>query len=641
MKDTKTKPGGAERRPDNPHKPSRPLGQDLLLMAGLSGLSLVLLWLIFPPRCAWPLAFVGLVPWALAVCRIQRPWVAHWGSFLFGWLFFLWNLSWLWPVTGLGYLALAFYLALYWTLTAWALRTGRRAGISPVWTLPVIWVGCEFLRGWVMTGLPWLYLSHAFYKQLIFIQISDLVGAYGVTFIVALVNGALIEWGLYLWRCPTERRRRKPALIGSLAAVVLLIGNYAYGWYRLNESEFTDGPRVAVIQEDFLLSSTPPYSEHQFVVFARYLALAAEAAREKPDLLVFPETVWASTQNIDFVREELQAPEEVSADTWQYGKLCDNATAAFARGDYAGVNQVIARFERSLNSHNSREQSKYQLPRLPAEGGPPVTLVCGSVSLDTSPEQAYPRQERFNSALIYDPDGQQRSERYDKIHLVPFGEFVPFRNARVLGIDLHWLYRLLNRLSPFSYGGTIEYSLTAGRQLTVFNLEVGDETYRFGTPICYEDTVPYLPRRYVQQSGQRRVDFLVNISNDGWFLHSDELPQHLAICTFRAIENRIGIARAVNTGISGFIDPTGRIYSLVEEDERTYGPGLIGYRVGTIEIDQRSTLYGRTGDWFAMLCVLCTTALWGGAIVTRWVFALQKRLVARRARKRGKEHAAS
>ena len=640
MKDTKIKSGGAKGHP-TPHNPSRPLGQDLLLMTGLSGLSLVLLWSIFPPRCVWPLAFIGLVPWALAVCRIHRPWVAHWGSFLFGWIFFLWNLSWLWPVTGLGYAALAFYLGLYWTLTAWALRTGRRAGISLVWTLPLVWVGCEYLRGWVMTGFPWLYISHAFYKQLIFIQVSDLVGAYGVTFIVALVNGALIEWGLYLWHCPSEPRRRKPVLIGSVAAVLLLIGNYAYGWYRLNEAEFSDGPRVAVIQEDFPLHSTPPYSEHQFVVFSHYLAMAAEAAVEKPDLVVFPETVWGSTQNIDFVREELQAPEEVSADTWQYGKLCNNATAAFARGDYAGVNQVIARFERSLNSQASSEQDKYQLPRLPAEGGPPVTLVCGSVSLDISPEQAYPRQERFNSALVYDADGQQRRERYDKIHLVPFGEFVPFRNTRVLGIDLHWLYRLLNRLSPFSYGGTIEYSLTPGRQLTVFNLEIGDDTYRFGTPICYEDTVPYLPRRYVQQGGQRRVDFLVNISNDGWFLHSDELPQHLAICTFRAIENRIGIARSVNTGISGFIDPNGKIYSLVEEQNRTHGPGLAGYRVDTIKIDQRSTIYGRTGDWFAMLCVLCTAALWGGAIVTRWVFALQKRLAARRARKRGKEHAAS
>ena len=612
-----------------------PLWRDLLMVLGLFALSLILLSLIFPPRDVWPLAFVGLVPWAVAVCRVQRPWLAHWGSFLLGWVFFLVNLKWLMPVTGLGFFALAFYLAIYWPLAAWAVRTGRRAGISPVWSLPFIWVACELLRGWVMTGFPWLFLAHAFYEQVWFIQISDTVGAYGVTFIVALVNGVLVEWLLCWWRPTRARPRLLNAVLGSAAAGLVLIGNILYGQYRLGQGDFEDGPRIAVVQEDFPQWSREPYSEHQYVVFAKYLALGAEAARERPDLLVFPETAWGSTQNIDFVEEELQAPEGVSALTWQYGKLCHSATSAFARGDYAEVNQVIARFERALNASIRAGQPKYELPRLPAEGGPAVSLVVGSVSLEVLPEEAYPGQRRFNSALVYDQNGEQRRERYDKIHLVPFGEVVPFRNARFLGLDLHWLYRRLNELSPFSYGGTIEYSLSPGERYTVFNLEVGAETTRFGVPICYEDTVPYVPRRFVWQGGQRRVDFLVNISNDGWFLHSAELPQHLAICVFRAVENRVAIARAVNTGVSGFIDPSGRMYSLVEEEGRTYGAGLVGYRVARVKLDDRTSCYGRLGDWFAILCVLCASALWGGAIVTRWVYNLQKWLLTRRARKRG------
>ncbi len=636
MKHTASKQRNDDRHDGAAMRPVGPLWRDLLLMIALSALSFIFLSLIFPPRGVWPLAFVGLVPWTVAVCRVQRPWVAHWGSFLLGWVFFLVNLKWLMPVTGLGFIALAFYLAIYWPLAAWAVRTGRRAGISPAWSLPLIWVACEFLRGWVMTGFPWLFLAHAFYKQTVFIQICDLIGAYGVTFIVALVNGVLIEWLLCWWRAAGEKPRRVNALVGTAAAVLVLLGNVFYGKYRLDQADFRDGPRVAVIQEDFLQWSSAPFSqEPQFVIFARYLALAAEAAREEPDLLVFPETVWGSTQNIDFVEKELQAPEEVSVDTWQYGKLCHNATSALARGDYAAVNQVIARFERALNTNIRAHRPKYELPRLPAEGGPPVTLVVGSVSLETLPEQAYPRQKRFNSALVYDSNGEQRRQRYDKIHLVPFGEVVPFRNARCLGLDLHWLYRWLNKLSPFSYGGTIEYSLWPGEDYTVFDLDIGDETVRFGVPICYEDTVPDVPRQYVWESGRRRVDFLINISNDGWFLHSEELPQHLAICVFRAVENRVGIARAVNTGISGFIDPSGQLYSLVEEDGRTYGAGLTGYRVASVKLDDRGSFYGRFGDWFAILCVLATSALWGGAIVTRWVFNLQKRLAARRARKRG------
>jgi apolipoprotein N-acyltransferase len=620
-------------QPRTPARHASPLWRDLLLMAGMSALSLIFLRLIFPPRGVWPLAFVALAPWAVAVCRVQRPWVAHWGSFACGWVFFLVNLAWLMPVTGLGFVALAFYLGIYWPLTAWAIRTGRRAGISPVWSLPFIWVGCEFLRGWVMTGFPWLFLAHAFYKHAGFIQISDTLGAYGVTFIVALVNGLVVEWALRWWRVAGEQPRLGNALLGSVVVLLVLVGNSFYGRYRLQQAEFEDGPRVAVIQEDFPLSSTPPYSEHQFVIFARYMALAAEAAREEPDLLVFPETVWAATQNIDFVERELQAPDEMSPDTWQYGKLCHKATSAFARGDYAGVNEVIARFESALRPQTPEGQAAIQLPRLPAEGGPPVTLVVGSVSLEILPGEVSPDQKRLNSALVYEKDGGQRRERYDKMHLVPFGEFVPFRNTRVLGIDLHWLYRLLNRLSPFSYGGTQEYSLTAGERYTPFELNVDDQVTSFGTPICYEDTVPYVIRNYVWDGRDRRLDFLVNISNDGWFLHSDELPQHLASCVFRAVENRIGIARAVNTGISGFIDPAGRVYSLVEKDGHAYGPGTIGYRVAPIKLDQRVSAYGRFGDWFALLCVAGTLALWIGAVVTRWVFALQKRLAARRARK--------
>ena len=633
MKPSAPKPGSAQRQPRTPARSVRPLWRDLLLMVGLNAVGLVILWLIFPPRELWPLAFVSLVPWALAVCRVQRPWLVHWGSFLFGWLFFATNLDWLWPVTGAGYLALSFYLAIYWPLAAWAIRTGRRAGISPVWSLPFIWVACEFLRGWLMTGFPWFFLAHAFYKHAGFIQISDTVGAYGVTFIVALVNGLVVEWALRWWRMEGEPRRWTNAVIGTVVTLLVLIGNFFYGKYRLEQVEFADGPRVAVVQEDFVLTSQPPYGEHPYVIFAKYLALAAEAAREKPDLLAFPETVWTAAQNIDFVERELQAPDEQSPVTWQFGKLCHNATSAFARGDYAAVNAAIARLESALRAQQPERQSPVQLPRLPAEAGPPVTLVVGSVSLEILPEEAYPKQKRFNSALVYDKDGVQRRVRYDKIHLVPFGEFVPFRNTHWLGISFHWLYRFLNQLSPFSNGGTLEYSLWPGAQYTIFDLAFDDRTAHFAVPICYEDTVPSVIRKFVWDGSRRRADFLVNISNDGWFLHSDELPQHLAICVFRAVENRVGIARAVNTGISGFIDPDGQIYSLVVKDGQTYAPDTVGYQVAPVKLDQRSSFYGRFGDWFAILCVALTAVLWVGAIVTRWVFALRKHLAARRARR--------
>jgi apolipoprotein N-acyltransferase len=174
----------------------REIGQCVLL----SGLTVALFAWISPPYALPLLAFVCLAPWLLSVLTIRRAWLVHWSSFVFGWLLFLINLRWLMPVTGLGYAALAFYLAIYWPLTAWAVRTGRRHGIAPLWSFPIIWVACEYLRAWLMSGFPWLFLAHSLYSQSWLIQISDLVGAYGVSFLLALVNAVVV--GLILMRRP-------------------------------------------------------------------------------------------------------------------------------------------------------------------------------------------------------------------------------------------------------------------------------------------------------------------------------------------------------------------------------------------------------------------------------------------------------
>ncbi len=197
----------------------------------------------------------------------------------------------------------------------------------------------------------------------------------------------------------------------------------------------------------------------------------------------------------------------------------------------------------------------------------------------------------------------------DKTHPVLFGEAVPFRFGR-----LRFLYLWLNGLSPFGAGG-FEYSLTAGEEVGIFDMTTAGEngrSYRFGTPICYEDVMPYVIRRFVwdREKSVKRVDFLLNISNDGWFQHLSELPQHFAICTFRAVENRVGIARTVNTGISGFIDPNGRAYEKM-------AVGEIGVRVAAVMTDTRVSLYSRTGNVFALCCAAAWCLLCIDYIVVR------------------------
>lgn len=614
--------------------------RDLRLAALPCIATLLLLTAIFPPVEFWPLAFVCLAPWIWSACVCRRAWMAYWLAELVGWGFYLVNLYWLIPVTGLGYVALAFYLAIYWPMIVWAVRTGRRRGISPVFSLPITWVACEFLRASVMSGFPWFFIGHALYRELPLIQVSDLGGAYAVSFVAAMVNGLLVE--LLLQRFPAATPEARPAskrtvLFGAVTTLAVTAGSVGYGYWRIQSATFIKGPRVAVIQEDFPLRNTKPHSAPEQVIFARYMAIAGQAALKQPDLIAFPETPWNAVQNRGFLEVAHRSAEIVNAAAYLFGKPCDEAVSALARGDHMRANQWIERLERDLEltdrQADSSEASATHLPRLPDENNRrPVAVVVGAVSIERV-ESATSRWLRFNSALFYEPTGEQLRERYDKIHLVPFGEAVPFRYT-----SLHFLYRWLNALSPFSQGGKFDYSLTPGVEYTLFKVNAAHDgrTYRFGTPICYEDVMPYVSRNLVWKNGERQADFLVNISNDGWFLHSAELPQHLAICVFRAVENRVSIARAVNTGISGFIDPNGRLYSLVNRDGRSWGSDIAGYSIEEMLIDRRSSLYGRIGDWFGVLCLILTGALWFDAVGSRWIASIFHRFSSR-SRSKGSE----
>jgi apolipoprotein N-acyltransferase len=252
-----------------------------------------------------------------------------------------------------------------------------------------------------------------------------------------------------------------------------------------------------------------------------------------------------------------------------------------------------------------------------------AVVVTGSATIIPTPSDLRTDEQRYNSATVLTADGAE-PQRYDKIHLVYFGEVVPFRFTR-----LHFLYLWLNRLMPFSgLNGEYEYSLTRGEAFRVFTMNApskGGEAYAFGIPICYEDVMPYVSREFVYGgSNVKRCEFLLNISNDGWFGRGVQQPQHLAICVFRAVENRVGIARAVNTGVSGFIQPSGRVHEVVKADPTNPWPGKCGYAVASVGVDSRFTVYSRYGDWFAWSCAL----MWLLLFIDYWIT---------RARTRGNE----
>jgi apolipoprotein N-acyltransferase len=234
------------------------------------------------------------------------------------------------------------------------------------------------------------------------------------------------------------------------------------------------------------------------------------------------------------------------------------------------------------------------------------------------------RHRRFNSALLFNAQGKAEA-KFDKMHRVPFGEYVPFKD---------WL-PFMSALTPYDF----DYSIQQGETFTRFKLK---DKYHFGVLVCFEDSDPLLARRYaVADMDGPAVDFLVNISNDGWFDGSSEHEAHLAVSRFRAIECRRSLVRAVNMGVSAVIDPNGRVLKptsikgtkptewkimkekLQYEDfaESDWGEfkQVAGILHTMVPIDRRESFYAVVGDWLPIGC-------WGVfGVTTACVWVRRKR----------------
>lgn len=581
----------------------------------LTALSGVLMSIIFSPINLWPLAYVALVPWLIVAITSQRRTWMFLVSYVVGVIFFFLNLNWLWVVTTwppegifgmkvpIGTLLLALYLGLYWPVAAWLIRFAYRRLRAPLaLAVPVVWIATEFVRAylpvvpydghWQYTGLQWFFLAHSHFSVLPVIQMADLAGAYGVSFLIAMINGWLVEMIVHPAVFPTAvrwtlRQRR-------LTTVVLLLAfaNLGYGIFRMRGTTLQPGPVVAVIQTDAPLFVEGGFMANEANLPQLIWDLIDQALAKKPDIVVLPETMWSVRLNREFREMKIDSESRDS----RYVKL----EQAQARRDHE------------------------RLTRLAAQSG--ATIVVGTLAYERHPERAYLQSERFNSVLVYQP-GQDEPGRYDKRHLVLFGEFIPFRGGK-----LHRLYNRLNSVMPWQE----EYSLTAGKEYNVFTVAApsqGGKTFRFGTPVCYEITMSDACRQFAAGANVKRADLLINLSNDGWFHYTSELPQHLAIAVFRAVENRVGLARSVNTGISALIDPLGHIIAQMRQDGQyrlpveptVYGArhpefqlpykGLTGVLSGALPVDPTITLYMRWGNWLPITCM----ALSGLLLLTWWI----------------------
>lgn len=549
-------------------------------VVGLLLASIILLTLAFAPIYQFYLAWIGLVPWMIVVARAKSMRSAFLWSWLGGTGFFVANMWWLGSVTVPGMVALLVYLGIYWGLAAVVLRAGgllrasRRGQIAlSAILIATVWSGLEWVRGNLFTGLPWLYLGHTQTPILPMCQVADVLGVYGVSFWVVLINALIALWLL------SGRRWRATLPAAAVAAAVLPL-TLAYGLFRMSQDTLSPGPRVLVVQPDFpqAVSGEKSATPGQIVSFHLKETRAA-LAKQPADLVVWSETMMPPLN-----------PE--ARERWR----TDIAAEWLAREPDLDLSRVLHYPETTLS-----------LLRAVARDNHVGILTGGVYQADWRPaKKGTEPRDRRNSAYLVAPSGALADERYDKIHLVPFGEFIPFKKS------IPWLYGLFYSLSPYDY----DYTLTGGDEsaLTVFTLQTKDgPTWSFVTPICFEDIDSRIVARMFRPEGgsnKKRADLIVNLTNDGWF-KANENAQHLQAAIFRSIENRVPTARSVNTGISGFIDSCGRTSGLIDARET-------GTSASEMKLDSRLTLYTRFGDVFAVICVVITGGVLAWAIARRW-----------------------
>jgi apolipoprotein N-acyltransferase len=533
----------------------------------------IALSLSFAPIGQFYLAWIGLAPMLVIVARARSVRSAFLWAWLGGTIFFLLNLSYLLLVTR-GALLLPPYLALYWGLAAVVIRGGRlieanastaTAGTAFLRALAVaaVWVAAEWLRGTLFTGLPWLYIGYSQSPLLAVCQIADFAGVYGVMFLVVLVNALAAMTWLHYEHARGSRGLRRRLLPAWCAAVALVLTAAAYGWWRLAQaSPLTPGPSVVVVQPNDRDFRNKAALEKQREAIAFHLEQTGVALRAQPaDLVVWSETTMPALNQE--VRDELgQSP---------VGLLSDQTHRAIA---------AVARLQNT-------------------------SLLVGGFYVDYAAGDRGKRKPigMRNSAFYYDRTGLQAA-RYDKIHLVPFGEFIPGRDS------WPWLYRMFLWVSPYSEDYTI--STGPADALTVFPLAGRSGASRFVSPICFDDIdLVLIAKMFRGPDGTKRADFIVNLTNDGWFRWNEQ-PQHLQHALFRSIENRAPTARAVNTGVSGFIDSCGRVGPTVPV-------GTIGTARHQLVLDRRLTFYTRFGDVFAYACIAASAAVVVTSLKRRFV----------------------
>jgi apolipoprotein N-acyltransferase len=520
----------------------------------------------------------GTSPPGRRLMFLREPWARACAlGYAAGLVFFWCAFYWLWQVTGPGWFLLAFYMAFYFaawgafmaTVAKPVLRTpvpiaagglvpGRRYNTEPagapvpaspflrsrwnLWTAflgAAAWVALEWMRSWMLSGFGWNDLGVSLHKNLPLIQIAEWTGVGGVSFLVAFVNVIALAT-VYRFAAEIRTRKVRPHFDFTLTLAGLLLV-FSFGLRQLQtlaREAATPGVmaplRVAAVQANIAQSEKwePAW---QAASFKSLEELTDTALATKPDLLLWPEA----------------------------------ATPRGLFGDRDNYDFVMAIATRAN-----------------------CNFLLGTLDYDFGPDGR--AQADYNAAVLL-PKGGADAQIYRKIHLVPFGEYVPYRHEFP---PLAWIV-----------GDQVPGDLSRGTQPGVF--ETADPAVRLAPLICFEDTIGELARQPVLLGAQ----LLVNITNDAWFGFTAASHQQLAEATFRTVENRRPLVRCANNGVTAFLNRDGRVtQTLLMADGTVYGPGVLSGEVD-VPLNPELTFYTRHGEAFS---VICTEIAGLAALIALW-----------------------
>jgi len=371
---------------------------------------------------------------------------------------------------------------------------------------------------WIVQRFPWNLLGYPASSNLALLQLTTITGVYGLSFLVAAVN-AFLAWAD---RATTTPPARRVTILGAGVALTLIV--MLAGPHFVPVSEAKHYARAVQVNFPEVESYPSDWFQAHIADLDEIEHLSLGSSGREPDFLVWPE-----------------APAPFSFEDPRFAKRASMLAIRFRHPFLAGV----------------------------IEWRPLV---------DSSEASARHILVPYNSAILIDTQGQDVFT-YDKIHLVPFGEYEPFP----------LIHRVVSSVSS-EVGG-----FRKGSKYAVGHLPGG---FTFGTFICYEAIYAGEIRRFAANG----AELYVNISNDGWFGRSAAAEQHLRMARVRAVENRRWMLRVTNNGFTVSVDPYGRIFSPLPPDVRAAVDLPYDFRT-----DQ--TVYTRFGDWFAWLCVIISVIL--------------------------------